>query len=60
MSDQRVAVAVVHGAFADSSSRTGVIERLQRNGVHVTLRMEIAVMPPSAGLMDAQMANTSE
>jgi pimeloyl-ACP methyl ester carboxylesterase len=29
-------VVLVHGAFADSSSWTGVIERLQANGVEVT------------------------
>ncbi len=29
-------VVLVHGAFADASSWTGVIERLQAGGVHVT------------------------
>ena len=29
-------VVLVHGAFADSSSWTGVIERLQARGVQVT------------------------
>jgi pimeloyl-ACP methyl ester carboxylesterase len=36
MSDQQLTVALVHGAFADSSSWTGVIERLQKKGVQVT------------------------
>ena len=36
MADQALTVALVHGAFADSSSFTGVIERLQKNGVNVT------------------------
>jgi pimeloyl-ACP methyl ester carboxylesterase len=36
MADQQLTVAFVHGAFADSSSWTGVIERLQKNGVQVT------------------------
>jgi pimeloyl-ACP methyl ester carboxylesterase len=36
MADQQLTVALVHGAFADSSSWTGVIERLQKNGVRVT------------------------
>jgi pimeloyl-ACP methyl ester carboxylesterase len=36
MSGQQLTVALVHGAFADSSSWTGVIERLQRKGVQVT------------------------
>jgi pimeloyl-ACP methyl ester carboxylesterase len=31
-----VTVALVHGAFADSSSWTGVIERLQEHGIQVT------------------------
>ncbi len=31
-----VTVALVHGAFADASSWTGVIQRLQAAGVHVT------------------------
>jgi len=35
MADQ-LTVALVHGAFADSSSFTGVIERLQKKGVNVT------------------------
>jgi hypothetical protein len=29
-------VVLVHGAFADASSWTGVIERLQKEGVQVT------------------------
>ncbi len=29
-------VVLVHGAFADASSWTGVIERLQAHGVRVT------------------------
>src|SRR5690348_10694848 len=36
MADQQLTVALVHGAFADSSSFTGVIERLQKKGVNVT------------------------
>jgi pimeloyl-ACP methyl ester carboxylesterase len=35
-SDGALTVALVHGAFADSSSWSGVIERLQKNGVQVT------------------------
>jgi pimeloyl-ACP methyl ester carboxylesterase len=35
-SDRPLTVVLVHGAFADSSSWTGVIERLQASGVHVT------------------------
>jgi len=35
-SDAALTVALVHGAFADSSSWSGVIERLQKNGVQVT------------------------
>lgn len=35
MSDQQLTVALVHGAFADSSSWNAVIERLQRRGVPV-------------------------
>jgi hypothetical protein len=31
-----VTVVLVHGAFADASSRTGVIEQLQAKGVQVT------------------------
>ena len=36
MADQQLTVALIHGAFADSSSFTGVIERLQKKGVNVT------------------------
>jgi pimeloyl-ACP methyl ester carboxylesterase len=36
MPDQQLTVALVHGAFADSSSFTGVIERLLKKGVPVT------------------------
>ena len=36
MSDESPTVVLVHGAFADSSSWTGVIERLQTAGVAVT------------------------
>src|SRR4051812_30704846 len=36
MPDQQLTVALVHGAFADSSSFTDVIERLQKKGVKVT------------------------
>ncbi len=36
MPDQQLTVALVHGAFADSSSFTDVIERLQKKGVNVT------------------------
>ena len=36
MADQQLTVALVHGAFADSSSFTGVIERLQKKGHQVT------------------------
>jgi len=45
MSDQQLTVALVHGAFADSSSWTGVIERLQKNGVQVT-----AIVNPLRGI----------
>jgi pimeloyl-ACP methyl ester carboxylesterase len=34
-SDSDVTVALVHGAFADSSGWNGVVERLQADGVHV-------------------------
>src|SRR5262249_14697417 len=36
MSETRPTVALVHGAFADSSSWNAVIERLQAKGVNVT------------------------
>jgi pimeloyl-ACP methyl ester carboxylesterase len=45
MADQQLTVAFVHGAFADSSGWTGVIERLQKNGVQVT-----AVVNPLRGI----------
>jgi pimeloyl-ACP methyl ester carboxylesterase len=45
MADQQLTVAFVHGAFADSSGWTGVIERLQKNGVRVT-----AVVNPLRGI----------
>jgi pimeloyl-ACP methyl ester carboxylesterase len=45
MPDRQLTVALVHGAFADSSSWTGVIERLQKNGVQVT-----AVANPLRGI----------
>ncbi|GAA1441720.1 alpha/beta fold hydrolase [Leifsonia poae] len=35
MNDQKPAVVLVHGAFADASSWNGVIERLQQQGVEV-------------------------
>src|ERR687887_1922976 len=35
-SDAPLTVVLVHGAFADSSSWNGVIERLQANGIQVT------------------------
>jgi pimeloyl-ACP methyl ester carboxylesterase len=35
-SDRPLTVVLVHGAFADASSWTGVIERLQASGVQVT------------------------
>jgi pimeloyl-ACP methyl ester carboxylesterase len=35
-SDRPLTVVLVHGAFADASSWTGVIERLQANGIQVT------------------------
>jgi pimeloyl-ACP methyl ester carboxylesterase len=35
-SDGPLTVVLVHGAFADASSWTGVIERLQANGIQVT------------------------
>ena len=34
-SNARLTVVLVHGAFADSSSWTGVIERLQASGMNV-------------------------
>jgi alpha-beta hydrolase superfamily lysophospholipase len=34
-------VVLVHGAFADASSWTGVIERLQKEGVQVTAPIRI-------------------
>ena len=41
-------VVLVHGAFADSSSWTGVIERLQAAGVQVTApRIRSAASPPT-------------
>jgi hypothetical protein len=37
MSDNApLTVVLVHGAFADASSRNGVVERLQANGQQVT------------------------
>jgi pimeloyl-ACP methyl ester carboxylesterase len=36
MANQQLTVALVHGAFADSSSFTSVIERLQAEGIQVT------------------------
>jgi pimeloyl-ACP methyl ester carboxylesterase len=45
MAEQQLTVAFVHGAFADSSGWTGVIERLQKNGVQVT-----AVVNPLRGI----------
>ena len=35
-SNAPLTVVLVHGAFADSSSWNGVIERLQADGIHVT------------------------
>jgi pimeloyl-ACP methyl ester carboxylesterase len=43
--DQPLTVVLVHGAFADSSSWNGVIERLQAHGVPV-----IAVANPLSGI----------
>jgi pimeloyl-ACP methyl ester carboxylesterase len=45
MSDGAVTVALVHGAFADSSGWSGVIERLQADDIPVT-----AVVNPLRGL----------
>jgi pimeloyl-ACP methyl ester carboxylesterase len=45
MSDQQLTVALVHGAFADSSSWNGVIERLQSRGIRVA-----AVANPLRGI----------
>jgi pimeloyl-ACP methyl ester carboxylesterase len=45
MSDQQLTVALVHGAFADSSSWNGVIERLQSRGIRV-----VAVANPLRGI----------
>ncbi len=36
-------VVLVHGAFADASSWTGVIERLQKAGVQVTATASLRV-----------------
>jgi alpha-beta hydrolase superfamily lysophospholipase len=36
LNDSRPTVVLVHGAFADTSSWNGVIERLQAQGVPVT------------------------
>jgi pimeloyl-ACP methyl ester carboxylesterase len=44
-SDRPLTVVLVHGAFADASSWTGVIERLQASGVQVT-----AVANPLRGI----------
>jgi hypothetical protein len=44
-------VVLVHGAFADASSWTGVIERLQKEGVQVTVpdeRFLFTAPPPDA------------
>ena len=50
-------VVLVHGAFADASSWTGVIERLQKEGVQVT-----APANPLRGIASdsAYLANTSK
>ena len=46
--DARPNVVLVHGAWADGSCRSGVIERLQANGYHAAARTEIAKRTPEA------------
>jgi hypothetical protein len=46
--ESRPVVVLVHGAFADASGWTGVIERLQADGVRVTApRIRYAASPPT-------------
>ena len=47
-SNAPLTVVLVHGAFADSSSWDGVIERLQAAGTHVTAATNPCAASPTA------------